>query len=243
MNTTPLFTDLDSIIKAATLDAESLQEVPELVPGPVVPDPGVPGPAEIPVESLVSEVPTMAQLMDHIGSLDTGELTKMMGESLSNISPEMMEQARRLANSGQGEQIMKEMNRRGVNPQALRSDLLRQRQALRGMGTKKSGVTKQVLYITRSRQIKERAIPIHDISSSINTILRISNPIELSCSRLAKGPLTGHTIKLWYNPNEPGKNRLSSKIIGFPIGGEAIIISETDDLTETDLIQALDHLS
>jgi hypothetical protein len=236
MDTSPLFTDLESIIKAASKDAETICDK-ELIPENN-------SSSEKNPETLdVSKMPSMSELMNHIGTLDTNELTRIMGESLNNVSPEMIDQARRLATGGQAEQIMKEMNRRGVNPQALRSDLLRQRNALRGMNTKKPGVTKRVLYITRSRQIKERDIPIHDMNASINAILRVSNPIELSCSRLAKGPLTGHTIKLWYDPNESGKNRLSSKLIGFPIGGEAVIISETDDLTEASLIQAMNHLS
>ncbi len=248
---TPLFTDFQSIMKAAEIEAESLKEPSdsvtkeELSEKAEVSQPSQPTNQLGEVEKVDGELKNvdMSTILNQLSNLNTNDLTKIMEDSMNQITPEMMEQARRLTSGGQGEQLMKEMQRRGMNPQAMRSELLKQRNSLKGYHSKKNENTKQVIHITRSRQIKERSIPNGEISAAVATILRIPNPVELSCSRLARGPLSGQVIKLWYNPEESGKNRLSSKIIGFPIGGEAVIVSATEDLTENQITSVLNELN
>lgn len=48
----------------------------------------------------------------------------------------------------------------------------------------------------------------------------------------------GKTIKVWYDPGYPGKNKRTSKIVGFPIAGNLLIIMDEGDLTEKDFIAA-----
>lgn len=182
------------------------------------------------------------------------EVSKMMEQSMSQMTPEMMEQARKLAMGGQGDQIMREMQKRGMDPRAMRSQLLEQQRAIRGMGsskaadaTKQSSAlsgqrTKQIILINKSRQIKVRKVPSNSVGLSAASILKTDNPVELSCSRMAQGPLSGKTIKAWYNPEDRGKNRRATKVVGFPVGGEVIVVMEEGDLTEKDFSAAEKHL-
>lgn len=178
---------------------------------------------------------SISAMLNRISS-NPEELTKVMQESMGNVTPDMMEQAQKLAMGGQGKQIIDEMQRRGIDPHAMRAQLLEQQRNLRGLGGK-SDNTKRAIFITTSRQVKTRNIPSGSASSVASSIFK-SQPVELSCSRLASGPLTGKTIKVWCNPNLPGKNKRLSKIIGFPIGGEGLIVMEEGDLLEKDFLVA-----
>ena len=174
---------------------------------------------------------------------NSDEVGKMMEESMSRMTPDMMEQARKLATGGQGKQIIREMQKRGMDPKAMRAQIQKEKRALRGQGTKPIGETFQVILITLSRQSKSKSIPRDNINLTIGNILKCPSPVELSCSRLALGPLAGKTIKVWYDPERLGKNRRASKILGFPVGGEIVIILEGEDLTEKDFLSAEKHLA
>ena len=168
------------------------------------------------------------------------EVSRMMTESMNHFTPDMMEQARKLAMGGQGDKIMKEMKKRGINPKAMKAQVSKQKKVLRALKT--PTITKQVVLITTSRQARSRRLPLDNILPSVSNILKCSEPVELSCSRLAQGPLAGKTIKVWYNPENIGKNRRATKLVGFPVGGEIIIVMEEGDLTEEILTLAEKHL-
>lgn len=164
-------------------------------------------------------------------------VTKMMEESMSRMTPDMMEKARKMAMGGQGEHIMKEMQKRGMDPHAMRAQVLEQQRMLRGL-TKSSTATKQAILITKSRQIKTRQIALDSgsIQMSAAAILKAASPVDLSCSRLARGPLAGKTIKAWYDPEQGGVNRRAKKIVGFPVGGEILIVMEEGSISEKDFL-------
>jgi len=166
------------------------------------------------------------------------ELNKVMETSINSMTPEMMEQARKLAMGGQGQQIIREMQRKGIDPKVMRSHILEEQKILKGLSSKVTEMTKKAILITNSRQLKVRNIPISSIKIAAANLVKSSDPVELSCSRLAAGPLKGKTIKVWCNPQHPGKNKRASKIIGFPMGGEMLIIMEEGDLNEKDFLAA-----
>lgn len=178
------------------------------------------------------DVPNIAGVLNELAS-NPNQLNKMIEESMGQITPEVMEQARKLAMGGQGDQIMREMQKRGIDVNSMNANIRQLRNALPSV--KKTGLTKTIVYVTRSRQIKEKDISMTDPHSCIATILRTTTPIELSCSRLAQGPLFGQSIKVWYNPADSSKNRLASKITGFPVGGELLIVSESTNLCIADV--------
>lgn len=168
---------------------------------------------------------------------DPVRVNELIGDSMSKMTPEMMEQARKFAMGGQGEQMMKEMQKRGIDPHKMRAQVLEQQRALKGL-SKKTGTTKKVVFITAGRKMKIRDIQPESIKLSAGVILQTTTALEISCSRLAQGPLAGKTIKVWYDPMSKTKNRRASKIVGFPIGGDILIVMDEDDLTEKDFIAA-----
>lgn len=166
------------------------------------------------------------------------EVNKAMEESMNQMTPEMMEHARKLAMGGQGNQIIREMKKRGIDINAMKNQVTEQRKLMKSLNNsnKKSTSLKQVILITSSRQVRSRKISSENINDSVKSILKCVNPVELSCSRLSHGPLINKTLKVWYNPENMGKNKRASRIVGFPVGGEIVIVMEEGDLNETDLL-------
>lgn len=165
------------------------------------------------------------------------EFMSMVESSIGRINPEMMEQARKMAMGGQGNQILKEMQKRGMDPYAMKSKLKEHQRAIKGLGTKK-GPTKKAVIVTMSRKIKSRDLVIDSIEACANSILHSTAAVELVCSRLAQGPLKNKSIRVWYDPRAQGKNRRASKIIGFNVGGDILVAIEDGDLTEKDFCNA-----
>jgi hypothetical protein len=170
-------------------------------------------------------------------SKNPDEVSKLMEQSAGQVTPQMMEEARKLAMGSQGQHILKEMKRRGMDPHSMRSQALQQQRALKGMASK-TGEMKRCVLITGGRQLKMRNIPIGSEQISAVNIVGTDNPVELSCSRLASGPLEGKSIKIWCDTKRKGKNRRLTKILGFPIAGEGLIIMTEGDLTEADFLAA-----
>lgn len=165
------------------------------------------------------------------------EVSKIMEQSMGQMTPDMMEQARKMAMGDQGQQVLQEMRRRGIDPNAIRAQLMEQQRAIRGMSANTDN-TKRAVLITASRQLKMRNVPLGSVQASAAAIIKSGEPVELSCSRLAMGPLSGKTIKVWCDPSRKGKNKRLSKIVGFPIAGEGLVVMEEGDLTEKDFIAA-----
>lgn len=178
-------------------------------------------------------------------SENPGELGRVMTESMDHMTPTMRDQARKLAQSGQGDQIKREMLKLGMDPRGMQSMLKEQQRQQKSldklMGNVKLSNERKVVLITASRQLKVKTVPSGSIKEFVAHSTHTDNPVELSCSRLAVGPLEGKIIKLWYDPNRKGKNPRSTKIIGFPIAGEAVIVADDYDLTE-EMVSAAEKL-
>lgn len=240
--------DLASLMKAAELDSSSMKEDNSEAPQQNTQI----SPSTEPSVNATTSLPTIPQLSNMKETLNNTnistvlskisqnpeELNKVMEESLSQMTPEMMEQAKKLAMGGQGQQMVREMQRRGIDQKAMHALVLGQQKALKEISAKSSGPTKKVILITSSRQLKMRNVPISSIQPSVARIINSSNVVELSCSRLAAGPLEGKTIKVWCDTERKGKNKRASKIVGFQIAGEILIIMEEGDLNEKDFLAA-----
>jgi hypothetical protein len=237
------FRNLDSIIKAAEIEASRMNSEP------VELEPETPTTESVDTDQTPVPMMTAEDVRDTISNANIGsilsriasnpdEISQVMKDSMKHMSPEAIQQARNLAMGSQGQQIRKEMQRRGIDPNAMRKQLLEQQKILKGTSSKVTDDAKSMIIVTSSRQIKSRRISSATLSISIPSILHSEKPIELSCSRLAQGPLSGKSIKVWYDPNNGSKNRRASKIIGFPVGGDMLIMVEGEDLSEKDLIAA-----
>lgn len=203
----------------------------------------VPNMSEVKTNS--SEVPNVREVLNNANisamlnhfSDNHEEMAKIMQESMGQVTPGMMEQARKLATGNQGQQIIREMQRRGFNPDAMRTQILEQQKAVR-LANMQIGNTKRAILITATRKLKIHNVPIDLSSTSVVNIIKSSEPVEISCSRLATGGLAGKTIKVWYDPTIGGKNKRLSKIIGFPASGNGLIVMEEGDLEEKDFLTA-----
>ena len=106
------------------------------------------------------------------------------------------------------------------------------------MATRNKGDTKQGILITASKQMKVRNIEIATLQSQAQHLVKSDNAVEIACSRLAYGVLAGSTIKAWYDPKRLGRNPRASRIVGFPIAGDLLIIMEEGDIMEKDFLLA-----
>jgi hypothetical protein len=184
------------------------------------------------IEAALSSV-NISEILNQV-SKNPDDLGKVLQESMAQMTPDRMEQARKLAMGNQGNQIMKQMKKKGINPQDLKKQLEEQQKALRKMGPINS--TKRAVLITTSRQLKMRDVSTSSVQESVKHIINSGNAVEMSCSRMASGQLLGKTIKAWYDPQRQGKNTRASKIVGFPIAGNLLVIMDEGDLNEMDFI-------
>ncbi len=159
--------------------------------------------------------------------------SRKMDLAREHMDPDMMEEARKIAQSGQGQDMLKKMQKRGVNTQELKNMHKGMEQRMKGQIPSTENM-KKVIFITASRQMKSKMIHVDSENVSIINLLKSEEAVELSCSRLAVGPLTGKTIKIWCNTSLKSKNPRLSKIAGFPVGGEAVIIMKEGDLLADD---------
>lgn len=225
-----------------------LPQIPDLAPTPqLVPESQVNEQAKEQVNEQVTmnmddvkEALKNTNLADMIAKMsgNPSEMEKMMEKSMEYMNPDLMEQARKMAASGQGDQIVREMQRRGIDPRAMKAQIMEQQRALKGLSSKSDGTSKKAVLITQSRQLKMRNIPSAAVHASAAHLVKTPNPVELSCSRMASGALTGKSIKAWYDPSRKGKNKRASKIVGFPIAGDLLVVMDDGDLELKDFVEA-----
>lgn len=230
-------TNFESVMNAAKQEAESMDnesgaQVIESELKPQAELPKIPG-GEV-AKALNST--NVASVLNQMAA-NPDAMAKAMEESASQMTPEMLEEAKRLAMSGQGDQILKEMQRRGMDMNAIRSQMMEQKKMMHGLMPKTDDM-KRVILITSNRQLKNRTVPLTGVASVAENILKSSKVVELACSRLAVKALQGKTIKVWCDPDNKGKNRRLSKILGFPMGGEGLIVMEEGDLDEKSFLDA-----
>jgi len=239
------FRDLQSIMRIAEQEAQQMEHIlePELdqVPEPVlepVPDDVVSSINKQDITNAINQT-NISSALNRIRN-NPEELSSIMEQSMKYMTPETMEQARKLAMGGQGDQIRREMSRRGINPQTLRKQLESQKKSMKAArkDEPKLNTGLSCILITTSRQVKSRIIEPSTLRLSIRSILQTDSPVELSCSRLCKGPLIGKNIKVWYDSTNTGRNRRASKIIGFPVGGNMLVVAQDEHLSEKDFLEA-----
>jgi len=202
----------------------------------------------ISIPELTSEAINEAMNSDKLASMFSRladhpeDITKMMKENpIPNMTPEMNAKMSKLATSGNATQMLKHMQQKGMDPLAMRKQIKKQEQEqkdLRKANPQAHVETKKAILITTNRQTKIRDIPVALVKETAQKIIKSPDTISMSCSRLALGPLENKEIRAWYDPKHQGKNKRTSKLVGFPIGGELLLICEDGDLTEEDFITA-----
>jgi hypothetical protein len=240
---TPSLNNLDELMAAAIAQSQALSQPAssnEPAPTPAF-EPGTSG--SLPDLSMVKTSEDIKAALAGSGlktaltkmAQNPDEIAKMMGSQLKNAPPEVMEQARKLAMGGQGEHIMKEMKKKGMDPLAMRAQIKQHKKAAKGSTPAVTEPTLAAIHINVGRKAKVVNVSRVSVGSSVASILHVPKPVEMSCSRLACGPLADKVIKVWYNPDTTGKNRRTSKIVGFPIGSDVVIVAVDDNLTIAEL--------
>jgi len=164
------------------------------------------------------------------------ESNKILEESMAKISPEMIENAKKFAMSDQAVQLMKDMQKKGLDPRMIQSQLANIKRSNRI--SKNKGESKKAILITSSRRIKVKDVQVDSVDKDAKIILKSPGIKETLCSKLKVGSFTDKTIKIWYNPNFPGKNKRASKLTELPVGGDVLIVMEEGDLLEKDFEEA-----
>lgn len=169
------------------------------------------------------------------------EFSQLIEASKNSLSPDLLEKAKKIANSAQGAQVLNEMNKKGINQKDLRTQV-KNRQKNQDALAKLLNLpspdiqSRRGFLVTSSRQIKTKEISVNVPTYSAKNILRCSEPVETNCSRLALGPLKTKTIKIWYDPTQTRKNKRATLLAGFQISGDMLIFCPDADLTEQDII-------
>jgi hypothetical protein len=174
-------------------------------------------------------------VMDRIKN-NPDEISRMI-DNLDIDNPDVMEEARKLVQSGQGNKILKQMEKRGMNPKELCAQIKAQQKEQRALKTGSYGMFHMIV-ITATRQLRIRKVSGASLSSVANDLLSCSSAIEISCSRLARGVLKDKNVKAWYNGDLQGtKNNRASKLVGFPVIGALIISTDNTLITEKEFLQ------
>ena len=154
--------------------------------------------------------------------------TKMMNEIMENIKDvdhipaDLINQARKLANSKAGRDILKELNNSGINKEFIEKAIQSQKAPIGD---------KQVLIIRPNGIVKTKKIIMTDGCPSF---LHANKPVDIICTKLNMNK----TIKIWYDSDIKYVNKRASKYTNITIHGIAIIYSESGDLTVNELLVA-----
>jgi len=150
-----------------------------------------------------------------------------MSATVPNISPENLDAARGYAMSGQGTRLLRQLQDQGIDPRALASKSQKEMRLRRGLEKRASAKlpTKKCILVTTARKLKERDLYLGELKRSAELILRCT-PVSIPCSRLQLGPWENLRLTGWYSPSPlGGRNKRSSKLIGFEIASELILVA------------------
>lgn len=180
-------------------------------------------------------------LMSKISSLiGTTEVQDMLSSfsSTDEDKPSMMEHLSSVMNTEEGKDILSSMGKSGLIPPHLKNQIQKNQHLLKNLPKpRKKQPMKNVLYISQSRVLRTKSIPVALTQTSINTLLNCKTPLELPAKALSIGPLTDKNISIWYNPTIKGKNRRATKLVGLNVGSDIVIVNNEGDLSETDFLE------
>lgn len=221
-------TDIDSIMKAAQEEVSSMStDTVEIVTSSAPPAPNT---------VTLSEMLNTQNINDAVNQLqsDPDSIAEALQQSMS---PELMNRARQLAAGGNQTALTNMLNKKGVSMKKLRAEAKEKKKLHNKVTSELAGPTQSVVLITQGRQHKVKQLHKQNLKDEIIKLIG-DGAVQLPCSRLCKGPLSDNSVNLWYNTKHLGKNKRTSKLIGFPIGGPAVIVCSDTDLNLNDFLTA-----
>lgn len=141
---------------------------------------------------------------------------KEIAKSINNIDhlpPNIINQARKLANSRKGREVIQELSNKGIDKETVSKMIQEQKPIIPQIN---------ILIIRHNGILKNKIVEQFENNPPILQGINIKNMI---CNELSTGPLHDHIITLWYDANNKCKNKRINKIINTDIGGMVIITS------------------
>jgi hypothetical protein len=141
---------------------------------------------------------------------------KEIAKSINNIDhlpPNIINQARKLANSRKGREVIQELSNKGIDKETVSKMIQEQKPIIPQIN---------ILIIRHNGILKNKIVEQFENNPPILQGINIKNMI---CNELSIGPLHDHIITLWYDANNKCKNKRINKIINVDIGGMVIITS------------------
>jgi hypothetical protein len=91
---------------------------------------------------------------------------------------------------------------------------------------------RKVVYITASRQIKSKSVPVASLTETIRKVTMTDEFSPLSHTLYG-----GKVVDAYYCPTIKSKNRLASQILGKDVGGDVLLVWSQGDL----LLEEVNH--
>lgn len=168
-------------------------------------------------------------------SANPDKMSGLIEKVLPHTTSDMMAKAKKMVQSGQGQQLVKQMQRRGYDPHKFKQKAKAHMNTIESTAQKKEPVPcRKAIFISINKKVKSKDIPINNINGTINTLIKTDTPSKLPVSILAIGEWKGLNLICYCNPNDGGKNDIMSKVLDSSIMGDVLILCTSKDLMVED---------
>ena len=191
----------------------------------------------------------ISKLLKNFNNNSNNNSNNILGDSMSNLTPDFIDNAKKLFSNGKSQELLKSLKKEGINLDDLKSKLSPHIDTFKSMSKNTKHPTQKCILITSNRQLKVRYLPVsnvsiipldkepnHNLFISTSKLLKISNPTNFICKRLSIGIFSNKEVTIWYDKTQAGKNKRASKIAGFNIAGDILISLHNEDLNESDIL-------
>lgn len=97
-------------------------------------------------------------------------------------------------------------------------------------------IQKNAVMITLNRKIKNVKLNSKNIEESIKKLIKPNELAEIKLPNFSIGKFENINIKLWYDPSLGGVNKKISRLLGYNISGDVILVCDGQDFTDNDFL-------
>ena len=97
-------------------------------------------------------------------------------------------------------------------------------------------IQKNAVMITFNRKIKNIKLNTKNIEESIKKLIKPNELAEIKVPNFSVGKFENINIKIWYDPSLGGVNKKISRLLGYNISGDVIILCDNQDFTSNDFL-------
>lgn len=161
--------------------------------------------------------------------------------------PDNITNAVKTAANKQGANKMAElMKQKGFSSKKMKKQIKQQKKALNQ--TKKGqivGSENNIVIINASKKILDRKVYLNDLKYNAHSLIKTNDEDaeEMFAYKLKVGPLQTKDIYVWYDPKNPTKNKVASRLLEFDVGGCILIYNRGGDVYAWEVRKVLDILT